>query len=543
MTVTGAHAPTLRDYGRILWRRRWIVVLVALLATAAAIAIAERQAPRYQASSEVLLQNSDLASSLTGLANSGLANNPAWLDQTQADLATVPAVAEKAIVHAGARGLSVPDFLRMSNVTPDANADMLHFNVTNGNAALARRLAATYAHAYVSYRHQVDTAEVQQALRAANAHLARIASTAGTHSPLYQSVESKVQTLQTLSALQTSNAIVVQPPAAATQVSPRPKRDAALALALGLILGIGLAFLRETLDARIRSAEEISEGLRLPLLGRLPAPPKRLASKRQLASVVEPASPTAEAFRLLRTNLDFAKIQHGTRTILVTSALEGEGKTTTAANLAVTLARAGRSVVVVDLDLRRPALHDFFDLGQSPGFTNVVLGELTLDAALRHGSEGEAERSFDPSRRTYSGNGNGNGHGSHGPLSSGRLEVLPAGPQPPDPGEFVEAPAVQHLLDELRNRAQHVIVDAPPLLSVGDSLSLSSRVDGLLLVTRLTMMRRPVLRELRRVLDTIPTAKLGFVLGDAEAEERYGYGIRYYGYGAPAESETARPVA
>lgn len=543
MVAAGGHAPTLRDYGRVLWRRRWIVVLVSLLATAAAIAFAERSAPVYQASSEVLLQNSNLASNLTGVGDTTLSQTPAWLDQTQADLASVPAVARRAIALAGAKRTSVTDLLGESSITPYSNANMMTFTVSNANPALAAKLATAYARAYVGYRLKIDTAAVTRALVEANSHLKQLRAAGDTHSSLYQSVASNVLTLQTLDALQTSNAYVVQTPSRGTKISPRPRRDAVIALALGLILGIGLAFLRETLDTRIRSSQEIGESLGLPLLGRLTAPPKRLASKRQLASVAEPAGPNAEAFRLLRTNLDFANLQHKTRTILVTSALEGEGKTTTAANLAVTLARAGRSVILVDLDLRRPMVHEFFGLDQSPGLTNVALGELPLDEALRHGVvRGDDGRGFDPARPTYGGNENGNGS-SNGALASGMLEVLPLGPLPPDPGEFVEAPTVQHVLDELRERAQHVIVDSPPLLSLGDARSLSSRVDGVLLMTRVTMLRRPLLRELHRVLDSMPTAKLGFVLGDAEAEERYGYDLRYYGYGRHIEQEATQPVA
>jgi Mrp family chromosome partitioning ATPase/capsular polysaccharide biosynthesis protein len=535
--ITAADAPTVRDYARVLWRRRWIVLVVALLAPAAAIAMAERQAPVYQASSDVLLQNSDLASSLTGVASGapGVSQNPAWLDQTQADLASVPAVAQRAIDLAGAKGITAAELLKKSSITPSSNSDILNFSVSNGNPRLARALATSYAQAYVGYRRHVDTAGIARALAQAKARLARLRSAGDTQSSLYQSVASKVQTLQTLSALQTSNAYVVRTPSRAAKVSPRPTRDGALALALGLILGIGLAFLRETLDTRIRSSDEIGQTLRLPLLGRLPAPPKRLASKWQLATVAEPAGPSAESFRLLRTNLDFANLQRKARTILVTSALEGEGKTTTAANLAVTLARAGRSVVLVDLDLRRPTVQRFFGIDGAPGLTNVVLGELPLDEALRPDIAHAAG--------VINRNRNGNGNGSQGPLAEGRLEILPAGSLPPDPGEFVEEPAVSRLLAELRERAEYVIVDSPPLLALGDARSLSGRVDGVLLVTRLTMLRRPLLRELARVLDSIPAAKLGFVLGDAHAEERYGYGVQYYGYGSPVEQEATQPVA
>ena len=148
------------------------------------------------------------------------------------------------------------------------------------------------------------------------------------------------------------------------------------------MLGLGLAFLFEALDTRIRSAAEVARRLGLPLLARIPAPRKKLQRADNLVMVAEPSSGSAEAFRVLRTNLEFARLDSDVRSILVTSAVEPEGKSTTAANLAVALARAGRRVVLVDLDLRRPYVDRFFRLFREPGITDVALGEVSLDEAL-----------------------------------------------------------------------------------------------------------------------------------------------------------------
>src|SRR5207248_1374590 len=145
------------------------------------------------------------------------------------------------------------------------------------------------------------------------------------------------------------------------------------------VLGIGLAFLWEALDTRVRSAEEIDERLKLPLLGRLPEPAKRLRMENRLAMVDEPTSAGAEAFRMLRTNVDFANLERGAKTIMVTSAVEGEGKSTTAANLAVAFARSGKRVVLIDLDLRRPFVDKFFTANGHPGVTQVALGMASLE--------------------------------------------------------------------------------------------------------------------------------------------------------------------
>lgn len=219
---------------------------------------------------------------------------------------------------------------------------------------------------------------------------------------------------------------------------------------------------------------------------------------------------------MLRTSIDFVNLDRGAQVIMVTSALDREGKSTTIANLAVAFARTGRRVVLVDLDLRRPALARFFGLRGREGLTNVALGECSLDDAIRYVAvEPEGARATSV---------NGNGSGS----IEGVLELLLSGPPPPGAGEFAASDAVGKILNELRERADLVLVDAPPLLQVGDAVTLTARVDALFVVTRLKTLRRPVLKELARVLEACQGEKLGFVLTGAKFEEGYGYaGYRY----------------
>jgi len=319
-------------------------------------------------------------------------------------------------------------------------------------------------------------------------------------------------------------------------------RNGILGLALGLMLGIGLAFLWEALDTRVRSAEEISERLGLPLLARLPAPPRQMRKDERLVMLAEPRGDQAEAFRMLRTNLEFVRLGHDIRTIMVTSAVEQEGKSTTVANLAVALARAGQRVALVDLDLRRPFLDHFFDLRYRPGLTQVALSQTQLDDALIPIAITDAG-----DRRPRPANTNGNGDAtasSAASLATGGLRVLVSGPLPPNAGEFVGSEALAHILGELRDRFDTILVDAPPMLQVGDPLALSAHVDALFVVSRMNVVRRPMLNEMNRLLETAPCRKLGFVLTGAEAEDGYGYGGGYYYGSYPHGQPTSRtPVA
>jgi Mrp family chromosome partitioning ATPase len=241
----------------------------------------------------------------------------------------------------------------------------------------------------------------------------------------------------------------------------------------------------------------------------------------------QPTGVQAESFRMLRTNLDFATLGKDARVYMVTSAVQQEGKSTTIANLALALARAGQRVVLVDLDLRRPYVHKFFEL-EGPGVTQVALGHVSLDQALAAIAIMDA-----PSGRQANGNG-------HSRVVKGVLEVLPSGPIPPDPGEFVGNAALTEILEQLRERADVVLIDAPPVLHVGDAMTLSAKVDGIIVVTRMKIVRRHMLGELQRQLAGSPTPVLGFVVTGADEEQGYEYGYAGYYGKAYAQSEKAR---
>jgi polysaccharide biosynthesis transport protein len=515
------HVSTLRDYLQVVRRRKWIIVEAVLIVPLAALAFSLHQQAQYQGSAQVLLSQQDLANQLT--ATPSYNNIPADRQaQTQADLARVPAVAQKAIKATGTP-MSATKFLAASSATAGTNADILTFNFTSSDPELASGLATAYARAYVRYRLSVDTAAIDAALSEVKNELKTLPS----HGALYDSLVTKTTQLRTLAALKTANASVVRDAGTAVQTAPKTARNVILGIFLGLFLGIGLAFLREALDTRVRSAEAIGERLELPLLARLPTPSKRLRTENLLTMLAEPSGVQAEAFRMLRTNLEFASLGKTAKIVMITSATEQEGKSTTIANLAVALARSGKHVVLVDLDLRRPFVERFFDVVDGPGLTQVALGIAPLGRAITRVAISGGDPVLYP---VSNGNGNGNGNG-HKP-QVGALDILPSGPIPPDPGEFVGTARLTEILEHLREHADVVLVDAPPLFHVGDGLVLSSKVDAVMVVTRMDVMRRGMLTELKRLLDTMPAEKLGFIVTGADEEESYGYGYGsgYSGY-------------
>ena len=536
-------AVTLQDYLRVVRRRKWMVVQAAVLLTLAAVAFSLHQQALYGASADVLLSAENVSSAVPG-SLSGLSQDPERTTETQAQVARVPAVVQGALDRVDAPGMTVADFLANSSVSSSPTSDILTFAVTNPDAALAQQLANAYAQSYSAYRQKLYGDAIERSLTDVDERLQRLERTAASvqgsrrraglgaltaYGAQYSTLLDQQQALESMQALQPSVASVLREADGATLTQPKTVRNGALGLVVGLVLGLGLAFLREALETRVRTTEEVSARLGgLPLLGRLPRPPKRLRRSDKLVMLEDPASAQAEAFRMLRANLDFMTLDRDARTIIITSALEQEGKSTTVANLAVAFARAGKRVVLVDLDLRRPVLAGFFDL-EGPGLTQVALGHVTLEAALA----GIAITDPPAPRRRLSlrRSGNQNGHVTRELL--GQLEVLPSGPIPPDPGEFVSSAALGKVMGALRERADVVLVDAPAALHVGDVVSLSSLADGILVVARPTALRRQTLAELKRLLSLVRTPALGFV-ATGEDGEGYAVGSASGAYRSPA---------
>ncbi len=363
------HDLGLRDYLHILRRRKWIVLQALVIVPLAAVAFSLRQSPLYQSSADVLLRFQSLPSTLSGISDPNSYAyyvDPTRSTNTSLQVAALPALANRVANVMRKRHVPV-DGVGSTGAAEVGDTDVIRFTTTTGDPSAAAAIATEYARQFTIYYQQLDTHSINQAvaglqeritaLRAENTRQDRLDAAA---------LQSKVNQLQTLQTLQTSGAVVVRTAGFAAKIRPTPKKYGILGLGLGLVLGIGLAFLRDAFDTRLRTASQIGAVLKMPILARVPPPPKKLERERQLVMLADATAGGADAYRRLRMNLEFASIGKPAQVLMVASAVAAEGKSTTFANLAVAMATAGKSVALVDLDLHRPMLSKFFRIDERP---------------------------------------------------------------------------------------------------------------------------------------------------------------------------------
>jgi Mrp family chromosome partitioning ATPase len=485
-----------------------------LLGPLVALVISLRQTPAYEASAGVLLG----LQPTTNVTQSGPAapEDPARVVQNQAQIARALPVVRRVVRATGDAFPDAATLLRNSHVSTDDGVDLLTFSVTHPSPGAAVRLANEYARQFLVYLQNFETSSVTRALTQVNERIASMKAR-GARGRLYGALQAKQQELETLETLETPTASLVHSATAAAKVRPRVARNVLLGLGLGLLIGLGTALLWEALDSRIRSEDEVRELLGLPLLGRTREPPRRLGTT--LSMLHAPESAHAESFRTLRIAVETVSRRIGAKSIMVTSAVDGEGRSSTVANLAVAQARAGRRVVVVDFDLRYPSLDRLFGLEGRPGLTDVVLGHTSLDEAMAEIPIGQPIGVHGNMFDRAVANGSPKPAGSFG----GSLRVLTAGPVSPDLRELLVSPVVAELLEQLHDQADAVLVDAPPIVPVGDAQALATHVDALLVVVKFSFVRRRLLNELRRMLEMSPAPPLGFVLVESEGDEQEAY--------------------
>lgn len=512
---------SLGDYLAIL-RRRWLLVAAGLLAAiVVGVLWSLLQSPRFASTATVLISSgsvTEVFDPVTGEARGARAitNEARFAESDQ-----VRDAAERKL-----EDLGITKAEEIYSVAADesADADELRIRATSATANGAALVAQTYAETYIELRRQLvvqeylDTASViQDRIEEVQTQLDVIGD---ADTAQRRALEAQLVSFSTvLSSLDVtaelgggSRQVIGRARIPSQPFSPQTGRNVVLAVALGLFAGTGLALLVDSLDQSITGKDDLEAATPgVPNLAVVPTVRDwRERSATRIESIQSPQSRTAESYRTLRTALEFASIDREVRILQVTSANPGEGKTTTAVNLAVSVARAGRTVILVDADLRKPRVHSFFDLPVEPGLTNAILGQVTA-AELGHLIERDA----------------------------GSLSAVPSGPLPPGPSELLGSARTAAVLAELSDLADLVIVDSAPVLPVSDAIVLARKADATLLVANGSRTSAPELEAAVDLLGQVDATIIGTVLNQVKrgAGDGYGYG---YGYGFE-EKEDASP--
>lgn len=368
----------------------------------------------------------------------------------------------------------------------------------------------------------VQLADLQAQIEAGQAELPKLKESLATafSTEQMQSIQDQIRTVQSqintwqanyaslLSFLQrgSPNYISVIEPATVVPISSKRRTNVLLAAVVGIMLAVGFAFLIEYLDDTIKSPDDIVQALGLSPLGAI----SRINGKSyedKLVAAFHPRSPISEAYRILRTNIQFSAVDKPLETLLVSSPNPIEGKSITLANLGVVVAQAGLSVILVDSDLRRPVLHKIFDLPNKKGLTSVLLdGEPSLDGRLQT-------------------------------TQVENLRVLTSGPLPPNPSELLGSQKMKSLIETLKGKADVVLLDSPPSLVVTDAAVLAGQVDGVLLVANAGKTRREMAQRAKEDLIKVGANVLGAVLNKLSPR---GAGYYYYYYSRDGDGQKRR---
>ncbi|MGH2516151.1 MAG: polysaccharide biosynthesis tyrosine autokinase, partial [Ktedonobacterales bacterium] len=527
----------LRNYLGAAVRWIWLLALCTALGAGGAFAVSRIQAPVYRATTLLIV---DERSAGQDAYSSVLASDQ--LVQTYVNLITQPAVLQKAADALG--GISAGALAANVRASAQSGTQVIQVQVDDTSPARAAALANAVATAFIQVQQQTAASELANSQQQINQQIAAATTQIDTltaqinalrasdpASPNLATLQQQLDTalaqrnsletvLSQLSAqnLSTSNNIRVFQPASPPSAPdhPRPTLNAAIGGVLGLALAIGVVLLLEFLDDRIRTADDIEKISGLATLASVSSRRKRdaLLSARD-------SSRLAESFRILRTNLSFSSLDRPLRTLVVTSAVPGEGKSTVSVNLAISLAQSGKRVLLVDADLRRPAVHKRLGLQNASGLSLRLLGEMS-------------------------------NFGLEYPFATlpdiPNLFILTAGPKPPNPTELLGSERMHQFIQAVlfkegkRGIVDVVVIDTPPAVAFADASVLAGRADGTILVSNAETSREGQLLRARDALKRVNAHVLGVVLNRVTQKREDNYYYSYYSQEATGEIPAVKPA-
>lgn len=506
----------LHQYIALLRRWLWLIVLITAFAGAAAYLASMRVTPVYQASTTVLVNEAGDTQSEEYRLNI----TSDQLPRTYAEMMTNSPVLERVREELNL-SMDVTDLSQAISVQPLRDTQLIKITVEDTNPSRAATIANTLVDVFANHNESLQTtrfasyeeglqtriSQVEQQIETTRTSLStadesereRLRTALEQYRQVYTDLLQNYERVRFTEVQSTSNIVAVEPAATPdSPIRPRTLTNTLLAAVVGAMLAVGAVFLYEYLDTTLKDPEMLAQSMSLPVLGLIA---RHDTTGSAPVAAASPRSPVTEAFRVLRTNIQYAGVDRPLDSLIFTSAEPGVGKSTVLANLAHVLAQSGQQVLLVEGDLRRPTLHRQMELSNRVGLANLFLREdMPVERVIRE-----------------------TGHPN--------LFVLPAGETPPNPSELLGSGQMQATLSQLRARFDRVLIDTPPLLAVTDAAVLAPSVAGVVLVAKPGETKVPALQQAVQQLRHVGATIVGVVLNDVDlGDTRYGYYYDSYYY-------------
>jgi capsular exopolysaccharide synthesis family protein len=485
-----------------------LIIGCTLLTACLALVFSLTQTKQYTARASLLFRDPGFDSRLFGSSTSDN-QDPTREAATNITLVSLDAVADRT-ARTFDRGLTGDEISNKVSVQSEGQSDVASVQATDHRPEIAADLANAFAENYIVFRRDADRRKVLEAQKLVQADFDRLPPEAQAGSE-GQSLQRQISRLSTLAALQTGNAELVQRATVPTgPSSPKTARNTILGLVFGLLLGVTAAFLLERLDRRLRDPNDFQESLRLPILAEI----TESKSLENSADGYATSGPEGAAFQMLRARLRYFNVDRNIRSVLISSAAPGEGKTTIARNLAANGALAGLRAVLIEADLHQPTVARSGKIDFSPGLSELLSGQSSLESALQRIVVQEPGT---------------NGGETHG------FDVIVAGSRPPNPVELLESEGMRDLVATVSSDYDLVVIDSPPLPVVPDAIPLATMVGGVIVVATVSKTTRDEANTIRVQLESLKAPVLGIVLNRTPRKWR-----RYYGYYSSQSEPSSR---